>query len=328
MKHTVQLFLFLSLLFLSCKKDSSAQIDVDSTYAITICSFNIQFLGNSTKRDNEALVQLLHDFDVVVVQELVSPPYVGFFPEGSPFKPDAESAAFFDLMQAAGFSYHLSEEDTGTGDNIHRNGSSTEWWVAFYKPEILSIDTNIPHGFLADDRSNNSIYERVPYAFGFTTCDNRLDFSLISVHLKPGDGSADLFRRKQEFEGVFSWIAKQDSVEKDFFVLGDMNFKNCEEIAQTTLSTYKSLNDECIPTNTNVNGPKPYDNVFYRPIYSTELDSLFDMQVLDLVSTLDPTWDTLNGVYPGKPYNHNVFRQYYSDHHPVSFRLWVGKDDD
>jgi len=64
--------------------------DEDSTLAI--CSFNIQFLGQSVKRDNIALVSILKDFDIVVVQELVAPPFDGTFPDGTPFKPDKEAA--------------------------------------------------------------------------------------------------------------------------------------------------------------------------------------------------------------------------------------------
>ncbi len=102
---------------------------------ISICSFNIQFLGNFNKRDDPALGAILAGFDIVVVQELVSPPYEGEFPNGDEFKPDAQSAEFFDVMTALGFEYELSVEDTGTGDTIHKNGSSTEWWVVFYKPD-------------------------------------------------------------------------------------------------------------------------------------------------------------------------------------------------
>ena len=50
---------------------------------LTICSFNIQFLGNSTRRDDVALASILADYDIVVVQELVSPPFPGTFPVGS-----------------------------------------------------------------------------------------------------------------------------------------------------------------------------------------------------------------------------------------------------
>ena len=56
------------------------------------------------------------------------------FPDGTPVKPDVEAAEFFDEMANHGFSYLLSEEDTGTNDKIHVNTTGTEWWVAFYKP--------------------------------------------------------------------------------------------------------------------------------------------------------------------------------------------------
>ncbi len=56
----------------------------------------------------------------------MSPPYGGTFPNGDPFKPDLQSAEFFDEMESLGFDFVLSEEDTGTGDHIHRNDSATE----------------------------------------------------------------------------------------------------------------------------------------------------------------------------------------------------------
>jgi len=32
--------------------------------------------------------------------------------------------------------------------------------------------------------------------------------------------------------------------------------------------------------------------------------------------------------YPGDPYNHNGFRKYYSDHHPVVFMMTIPENDD
>ena len=42
-------------------------------------------------------------------------------------------------MSEYGFDYVLSEEDTGTGDVIHKASSATEWWVVFYKPAIVNV---------------------------------------------------------------------------------------------------------------------------------------------------------------------------------------------
>lgn len=41
-----------------------------------------------------------------------------------------------------------------------------------------------------------------------------------------------------------------------------------------------------------------------------------------------PLWVS-DEVYLGDPHNHNLFKQYYSDHHPVEFRMvMAGGDDD
>ena len=86
---------------------------------ISICSFNIQFLGNSSARHNSALSEVINNYDIVVVQELVAPPFTGSYPNGDSYKADSEAAVFFEEMTSRGFSYVLSEEDTGTGSKIH-----------------------------------------------------------------------------------------------------------------------------------------------------------------------------------------------------------------
>lgn len=174
--------------------------------SIDICSFNIQFLGHFKKKDDASLADILKNYDIVVIQELVAPPYEGKFPDDTDYTPDAEAAEFFDAMDSLGFKYVLSEEDTGTNNEIHKNTSATEWWVAFYMDDKVDPAVDLPSGFLADDRSNHDDYERVPYAFAFKTEDEKMDFVLISVHLKPGDSNADQSRRKHELETIASWM--------------------------------------------------------------------------------------------------------------------------
>jgi endonuclease/exonuclease/phosphatase family metal-dependent hydrolase len=298
-----------------------------SSDPISVCSFNIQFLGNSRSRDDAALARIVATYDIVVVQELVSPPYPGVFPDGTPLKPDSESAEFFDAMLGHGFQYVISEEDTGSGDSIHRNGSSTEWWVSFYKPNRVTPANDLPHGFLAADRSNNDHFERVPYAFGFRTLEAKLDFVLISVHLQPGDGPANRARRAEELNAIAAWIDSNDQVEHDFIILGDMNIENAAELAAATPPGFISLNNECRPTNTNVNAPKPYDHVMINTTWTNEVDQTYDMQVVNLLEELRDDWHS-SAPYPGAPYDHNAFRAAYSDHHPVVFRLTIPVADD
>jgi len=77
-----------------------------------------------------------------------------------------------------------------------------------------------------------------------------------------------------------------------------------------------------------VNSPKPYDQVMVNPAFTTEVDWLFDLQVINLIEAMRDSW-VLPDPDPGDPYVHNTFKQYYSDHNPVVFRLVeVGVDDD
>ena len=322
------ILLFIFLLFIGCVNEGNNNIITEiEPDTLSICSFNIQFLGSSTKRDDHALADILKGYDIVVIQELVSPPYTGVFADSSNFKPDAESAEFFDEMKNNGFQYVLSEEDTGTGDRNHLNSSATEWWVTFYKPGKVNVANDLPNGFLAEDRTNHDDFERVPYAFGFRTMNDSIDFVLISVHLKPEDNDESRNRRKQELSAIKYWIAENDDVEKDFIILGDMNIYGEEELADVMPEGFVSLNDECVRTNTSAIS-RPYDHIMYNPEFTTEIDSLYDIKVIDLIEVMREYWNPENGDYPGDPYVHNTFKQYYSDHHPVEFKIVVIGDDD
>ena len=310
-----------------CLENGSTQ-----TEELTICSFNIQFLGHFTKKDNQALAGILKDFDIVVVQELVAPPADGTYPDGTAYTADAQARAFFEAMKPHSFDYLLSEEDTGTNPSIHNTGPATEWWTVFYKPDKVDPAGDLPSGFLAADRSDHPEFERVPHAFSFRTKEKSADFVLISVHLQPGDGSADAARRKQELTAVGTWIDSNDEKEKDFIILGDMNIYSAEELATVTPEGYLSLNDECRVTITNQPPEEkglPYDHAMYNPNFSErEIDTAYDFKVIDLIEAMRSAW-TSSEPYPGEPYDHNLFRQYYSDHHPVVFRMTIsGRDDD
>lgn len=307
---------------------------------IKVCSFNVQFLGSSDRRRNPTLAKLLKDCDIAVIQELVAPPFAGRFPDGTAFKPDPEAGAFFGAMKSLGFDYVLSEEDTGTGPKIHLNSSATEWSVAFYKKDQVLPAEDVPHGFLACPRGDHPDFERVPYAFSFRTEDKNLDFVLISVHLKPGAGSKSVARRKHELTAIAGWIQRQDAKEHDFIILGDMNIEDEEELGEATPDGFLSLNDECRQTNTNQRegAGKPYDHVMFHPEHSTEIDTEFDFKVVDLIKEVHKKWNKKDGPFPGgteedgedpgEPYDHNRFRAYYSDHHPVVFRFKIPDEDD
>jgi hypothetical protein len=291
-----------------------------------VASFNIQFLGQFKNRDNAALADILVPYDLVFIQELVAPPYPGAFPDGSPFVPDAEAAAFFDAMRARGFAWVLSEEDTGSGPQSHVNSSATEWFVAFYRPAAVRPARDLYTGFLGADRYDHPDFERVPYAFGFRA--GSADLVFISVHLQPGALKAERKRRAHEIETIGGWIAAQPGPERDYVILGDMNIEDCTELAAVLPRGFASLNSGCVPTNTNTNGPKPYDHVMFNPTF-TGSEIPFHFTVIDLVATMKARWNPALGAFPGDPYVHNAFRTLYSDHSPVAFEITAdGRDDD
>jgi endonuclease/exonuclease/phosphatase family metal-dependent hydrolase len=163
------------------------------------------------------------------------------------------------------------------------------------------------------------------YAFPFRSVDGSCDFVLISVHLQPDQGPSYRARRKQELQSIAAWIDAHDQIEQDFIIVGDMNIENVAELTDTTPNGFLSLNDECRPTNTK--GDRPYDHVMYRPQFTSEVEQQTDMQVIDLVQAMQPSWNRPE-PYPGAPYDHNGFRAVYSDHHPVWFRLMTQPHDD
>ncbi|MDP1736016.1 MAG: endonuclease/exonuclease/phosphatase family protein [Caulobacter sp.] len=291
-------------------------------------SFNVQFLGHFTNRNDQALAEMLKRYDLVIVQELNAPPVAGRYPDGRRYQADPEAANFFKAMTDRGFLYVLSEEDTSKGARAHPGGTGGEWWVAFYKPNAIAPATDLytSTGFLAQDRTANPDYDRVPYAFAFRAGSE--DMVFISVHFRADPGPANRARRAHELATVASWIASRPGTERDYIVLGDMNFENCTEVKRALPQRMISLNAACLSTTTGPGGKEPYDHVMFDPIF-TKAEIPSEFAVIDLVAEMRSSWASTTAPYPGDPYIHNDFRPIYSDHNPVLFTILVdGVDDD
>lgn len=297
---------------------------------ITICSFNIQFLGHFKDREDSLLGYLLKDYDVVVIQEMVAPPVDGSYRDGIRYSLDEESKRFHTVMTGNGFKYWLSEEDTGPSKN-RTSSSASEWWVLYYNDKIMPDTLIEPHGFLSDTLVGNQAFQRVPYSFALKTSDGSTSFNLISVHLNPGGSSADKTLRQVEFSGIYNWIATNRTANKDFIVLGDCNIENREELSSVEKSAlkeeYHSLNSNCQSTNTKLyeaaEKGKPYDHIFINEFCSEDvIENTF--RVVDLKESLT----VLGREEEFFPYEHNYFRTRISDHVPVIFQIVTGKDTD
>jgi hypothetical protein len=294
-----------------------------ATDRLTICSFNIKWLGLYTKKAHQAIADLLAPYDIVVIQELVSPPRPVTFSDGVSLDADPESAGFFDAMHALGFRDALSTENTGRNSN-HGNSAAAEWFVAFYRDDVVRYD-EAQSGFVDGPLVHNTTFDRVPWSFHFTCADGSLDLSLISVHLK-ADGALD-DERRAELRFIADWAAQDPSGEKDHIILGDMNIQDADECGTAFPTGFTSLNSSCVPTNTG--GSKPFDHVLYKEASTgNDIDRSYGFTVVDLRQRMRVTWTNPTLPYPGDPYDSGLFSQYYSDHDPVVFRLKTGGADD
>lgn len=316
----------------ACGVDINSSSVEGKTDTIAICSFNIQFLGHFKNRDNEFLSGLLNNFELILIQEMVAPPVSGMYPDGKKYNADVESKAFHDLMIADGFSFWMSEEDTGPKKN-HTASSGSEWWIAYYKGDVLQADTlERAYGFIDKKRTLNETFERVPYAFPFKSINGGLNFTVISVHLAPGSSRASEERRFEELSGITNWINHRTDDNRDFMIAGDCNIENDAEL-QKVLNGNKwfdkpdlwSLNDSCISTNTkcyeSASKGRPYDHVLYGEATIEDLVPE-SFEIIDLLSRCQ------EGSISSYSYDHDKFRTKYSDHLPITFKLIVDRDGD
>jgi hypothetical protein len=297
--------------------------------SLTVCSFDINQLGFYAEKDVRALAHVLANYDIVAVQGIVAPPYEGTFPDGEPYEPRAEVAAFFDEMTLRwGYAFVLSPEDTGRRLTHHSNEPWTEWFVVFYDPAKLEPASGLPGGFLAEDVTANPAFDRVPYAFALRHLDTGFDFVLISVNLHEGTGETDRSKRADELTAIAAWIESHKAEETEFLIVGGMGFADCAEILQSTPTDYRFLNPtyggECLATDATLAPSHPYDAVVFTQ--RVEVDYVFGLRVIDLVAGLAAIWNPFAEPTPSA-YRELGFVRRVSDHNPVVFRFQLASGD-
>jgi hypothetical protein len=320
MRRTIWVFLLILL---------AVSVGAAALESLTVCSFDINDLGSYLEKDVRALAHVLANYDVVVIQGIVAPPYAGAFPNGDPYRPDARVTEFFDEMTLRwGYAYVLSEEDTGKRLVNRSNEPWTEWFVVFYDPAKLEPAEGMFQGFLADDVTANPTFDRVPYAFSLRHLATGFDFVLVSVHLHEGTAEVDRGKRAEELEAIAAWIDGRTTEETEYIVLGSMNFTDCAEILTCAPSECRFLNPtysgECLATDATLAPSRPYDGVLFTQ--RVEVDYVFGLRVIDLVAGLAAVWNPF-----GEPieaaYRDLGFVRRISDHNPIVFKFQLASGD-
>lgn len=295
---------------------------------LSICSFNIKWLGYSSTRDCATLARFLSNFDVVVIQETVAPPYDNTFPNGESFRPDPEVTLFFEeMIQVHKFEYLLSVADSGSS-KTNDNSPSTEWFAAFYDPRKLEPAEYLPTAFIDEPIVANEVYDRVPHAFSLRHLLTGFDFVMISVHLHTGHTRADVQTRSQELAAISTWVSERENGETHYVILGDMNFRDCEELLAGIPPGFifpdPQINGACIDTSTSPNQEHPYDFAFHTN--AVQMDPIVGLCVIDLVASLSAIWNPL-GEPINQAYAEYGFVDVFSDHNPIAFRIEVPLGD-
>jgi len=297
--------------------------------SLTVCSFDINQLGYYAEKDVRALAHVLANYDIVAIQGIVAPPYDGTFPDGEPVQPDIVVAGFFDEMtERWGYAYVLSEEDTGKRLIHHSNAPWTEWYAVFYDPAKLEPAAGLPRTFLDDDVTANPTFDRVPYAFPFRHLETGFDFVIISVHLHEGPSDEDRLRRTEELAAVSAWIDARTEEETEYLVVGNMGFYDCAEILYCVPDGCRFLNPtysgDCLATDATLAPSRPYDGVLFTQ--RVEVDYVFGLRVIDLVSGLAAVWNPLSEPIEDA-YQELGFARVLSDHNPIVFRFQLASGD-
>jgi hypothetical protein len=98
----------------------------------------------------------------------------------------------------------------------------------------------------------------------------------------PGEFSDFRVNRKHELESIGAWVKPQVTQKRNFIVLGDMNLENLKELTNAIPFSFRSLNGNCEPTNTNINGRKPYDHILLQQAFTgNEVDNEYGFHVED-----------------------------------------------
>ena len=292
---------------------------------LTICSFNIKWLGHYTRKKHQALANMMADYDMVIVQELMDPPVALQLP-GRSIEADEHSAQFFQFMEGHGFRWALSESGTGKPEPPG-GGNAQEWPAVFYRDdEVRFVDEQ--SSFLSSQTIENTVFDRVPYAFHFAAHDGSMDFTVINSHLTQGRSSVNATERQAELNAIARWCAQTTAAtnERDFLIVGDLNLKDQVETMALLPAGFAALNSNGTSTTmSNTNGGSPYDNVLYQTSATANDLVLGNSQftVLDLRVLANTHWDV-----PGSPPTGDDFSILFSDHKPVVFEMRYGAQDD
>ncbi len=221
---------------------------VDSN--LLLCSWNIKNFGSLKNRTAESLyyiAEIINSFDIVALQEI-----------------NRDLDDFRKVLRVLGSHWKYTITDVTEGNH----GNNERFGFLYDSRRInqsgLSGEIVIPPE-LANNNSGISQLKRTPIFTGFESGWRK--FSILSVHLHPGDGTANKAIRKEEVRLLMGIVKSKLNAlpyeDRNMIILGDTNLYDDDRdiVKQITDNGFKESNGlKGEFTNTSLN--QIYDRIF------------------------------------------------------------------
>ncbi len=306
---------------------------------LLLCSWNIKNFGTLKDRTAESLyyiAEIINAFDIVAVQEV-----------------NRDLSDFKKVLRLLGshWKYTLSDVTEGNAGNDERFGFIYDSRRVTHSG--LSGEIVISPEFI----ENNAIIsqlKRTPTFTGFESGWRK--FSIVSVHLHPGDGTSNKALRKKEVQLLMEIINKKTTIPeteyRNMIILGDTNlYEDDEDIVKLITDNDFVESDGLVGKFTNTSLNQIYDRIFlnvddyfkiakaedgtekggvfnlFDYVYKNEPDEIEKYHDLMLKHKGDPS--TLTDDAKFKSYFNNYWkRNQVSDHLPVWLELQTESSDE
>ena len=333
--------LFITVISISVSVLSFAESPVSSASEnqIRLGTFNIEKLGKENEHQAKNAAEILKNFDIVAIQEVMNTGASKTMPIGN-----AGIEALKTIVFCLGddWDYVISPEPNGTASAKRSKAFNTfEYYAFIYRKSKLELIKD--SAYLWNESGNPMLglkdqerqFDREPFIASFKARNGNLDFTLITIH-----AAAPAARwRKDEIKRlaiVYANVQNSDPNQNDVFLMGDFNTNvdKKEWDAMKGLPAMKHiLTSKDVTTLNKAAGrlsKSQYDTIWYQGSYTDE-------DVIPESAQVDQAWkESLSFPedikIPRKLKGENrqiwLYGKYASDHLPVTMLLWSDRDTD
>jgi len=302
---------------------------------LLLASWNIKELGHTTQRLPEAyfyLAEILNRFDLIAVQEI---------------KSSLKDIDILLRLLGSDWAYMVNDITEGRSGNSERS-------AYIYNKKSIALSGIAGEITLWDELTANAPIKqlkRTPYITGFQSGWKK--FSLINLHLHPGDDDDDIDLRFEEVRLFL--LAIEEKLRNNRFwndnliVLGDFNFYSDTVQTEKDGAAVNLFNDKGFReledlkgANTNASQTQGYDRIFFRTNKyfkiqrdedNVEKAGVFNPFQYVFTDEQVPIYsETMRKVYQGELSDEAYYQRYWkknqlSDHFPIWTEIIIDSSD-